>query len=168
MTSLSAKTLHWELTGMARFASREPAALERARRLVTAPVAILLVSRLGESDPAERSELVGLLPQLGPEVSEAVLETLRSEVGAGDPSGAVLRAVTDITSALARAEPEILDAWVQDPDWRVVRMAIRVSADRGGDAALQTLTVALAHDHPRVRREALSALAKLGGGEAGA
>jgi len=153
---------------LARFASREPEALERARRLVTAPVAILLVSRLGESaDQAGRNELVSLLPQLGPEVPEAVLETLRSEVGAGDPTGTLLRAVTDVASALARARPEILDTWAQDPDWRVVRMAIRVSADRGGDAALQSLTVALAHDHPRVRREALTALAKLGGGEAG-
>ncbi|HSM05267.1 MAG TPA: HEAT repeat domain-containing protein [Longimicrobiales bacterium] len=153
---------------LARFASRESKALDRARRLVTVPVAILLVSRLGQGpDDASRSELVELIPQLGPEVPAAVLDALRSEVGAGDPDGPVLRALTDVVSALARQDAGLLETLVQDPDWRAVRMAIRVSAERGGDSALQILMVALAHDHPRVRIEALSALAKLGGGEAG-
>jgi len=153
---------------LARFASREPGALDRARRLITPPVSILLVSRLwDEDDPERRNEMVGLLPQLGAEMPAAVLEALRSEVGARDPSDPGLRALSDVVSAFDREDRDLLEVWAADPDWRVARMALRITADRGGDTALQTLTVALGHDHPRVRREALAALGKLGGGEAG-
>jgi HEAT repeat protein len=151
-----------------RFAARDEAALERARALVTPGVAALLVGRLScIEDEARRARLIQRLPDLGHEIRAAALEALRSPTPGGAVDGGLDGGALSLVATLVRSTPDMLEELVKDPDWRVVRAAVQITAERGGDGALQILTLALAHDHPRVRRQALSALRKLGGGEAG-
>jgi HEAT repeat protein len=151
-----------------RFGARDESALHRARALVTHGVAALLVGRLSQiEDEARRARLVQRLPELGHEVRTAALEALRSPPPGGEVDGGLDRGALRLVASLVDTTPDMLDELVEDPDWRVVRAAVKITADRGGDRSLQILTLALAHDHPRVRRQAVSALRKLGGGEAG-
>lgn len=151
-----------------RFAAREDAALERARALVTPGVAALLVGRLSQiEDEARRARLVQRLPELGHPIRVAALEALRSPTPGGPVDGGLDEGALSLVATLVQSTPDMLEELVKDPDWRVVRAAVRITAERGGDGALQILTLALAHEHPRVRREAVSALRRIGGGEAG-
>ncbi len=56
---------------------------------------------------------------------------------------------------------------VEDGRWFVVRNAVTILGEVGGDRAVELVTSALAHTDARVRREALLALAKVGGEDAG-
>jgi hypothetical protein len=151
-----------------RFAARDEAALDRARALVTPGVAALLVGRLSQiDDEARRARLVQRLPELGYPMRVAALEALRSPTPGGPMDGGLDEGALSLVAALVRGTPDMLEELVKDPDWRVVRAAVQITSERGGDGALQILTLALAHEHPRVRRQAVSALRKLGGGEAG-
>lgn len=151
-----------------RYAVRDEAALERARALASPGVTALLVRRLAQlTDPGRRDRLLQWLPELGQGVREATLEAFRTPPPQGVPRGAAAQGLLRLLDTLARNTPGMLEELVQDPDWRVVSAVISITSDRGGDGALQILTVALNHDHPRVRSQALAALRKLGGGEAG-
>ncbi len=151
-----------------RYSAREEGALDRARALVSPGVAALLVARLCElQDGGRRSSLLQHLPELGSEIREATLDALRNPPAQGLPSGGARNALVRLLGTLARNEPGLLEGLVKDPDWRVVGAVIAITSERGGDAAVQILTLALTHDHPRVRRRALVALRKLGGSEAG-
>lgn len=151
-----------------RYAARDDGALARARTLVSPGVAALLIERLGELPHGERrSWLLQHLPELGSEIREATLDTFRTPPAQGLPQGDAHQALLSLLGTLARTEPGMLEALVEDPDWRVVGAVVALTSERGGDGAVQILTLALTHDHPRVRRQALAALRKLGGREAG-
>lgn len=151
-----------------RYAARDEGALARARALASPGVAALLVRRLCELPEGERrSWLLQHLPELGSEILAATLDAFRVPPAQGLPGGSASQALLNLLGTLARNEPGLLETLVKDPDWRVVGAALAITSERGGDGALQILTLALTHDHPRVRRQALVALRKLGGGEAG-
>lgn len=151
-----------------RFASRDESAVHRARSLVTPGVAALLVGRLSRiDDEARRARLLQRLPELGHEIRTAALEALRAPPPGGAVDGGLDPGALTLVASLVDATPDMLDELVKDPDWRVVRAAVQITTERGGDRSFQILTLALAHDHPKVRRQAVSALRKLGGGEAG-
>lgn len=154
---------------LAHFAEKEPDALELARPLVTPGVATLLVARVAEAseDEGRRGELVEALPLLGEEVEVAVLEALRAEALDRGADRAVRRAYLAMVSAMADRGSEILERMMEDPDWRVMRNGIHLVGERGDADAVARLRTALSHDDPRVRKEVLVTLAKLGGDEVG-
>ncbi|HSG49525.1 MAG TPA: HEAT repeat domain-containing protein [Longimicrobiales bacterium] len=154
---------------LARFAEQEPGALELALPLVTPGVATLLVARVGEAgaDDGRRAELVEALPLLGEEVEVAVLEALRAEALDRGADRGVRRAYLAMVSRMADRGSGILDRMLEDPDWRVMRNGIHLVGERGDADAVSRLKAALGHDDPRVRKEVLVTLAKLGGDDVG-
>jgi hypothetical protein len=56
---------------------------------------------------------------------------------------------------------------LRDPRWSAVRDGVRILADTGDPGMVQALTVVLAHSDRRVRKEAVIALARIGGEDAG-
>ena len=151
-----------------RYAARDESALARARALVSPGVASLLVRRLGElPDEGRRSLLLQRLPELGREIREATVEALRKPPARGLAQGPAGQGLLSLLATLTRSAPGMLEELVMDPDWRVVVAVVTITSERGGDGVLQILTLALTHDHPRVRRQALAALRKLGGQAAG-
>ncbi|MEJ2539515.1 MAG: HEAT repeat domain-containing protein [Gemmatimonadota bacterium] len=154
---------------LARFATRDPGALDRARKLVTQGVAARLVERLATAEGPRRGELAELLTELGAPVRSAALEALRTAGagGGGGEDGGLPEGVASLVAPLARSDPALLQELLQDADWRIVRWAIGIASERGGDDAVQRLTVALDHGDSRVRAAAVASLRALGGGEAG-
>ena len=62
---------------------------------------------------------------------------------------------------LLRDEPERLAPWLSDPRWYVVRNVVHILGWIGGGAIVGLLRPAAVHPDPRVRREVLSALARV-------
>lgn len=131
-----------------------------ARELTSPPVAEVLTSRLRAAvrDEARRGELVAAAGHLGPTYARALKEAL--EV-AEDRS--VRRVLLDALVEAAPSAPQVLADMVQDHRWFVVRNAATILGEIKDPEAVQHLTAVLAHSHPRVRREAVMALARVGG-----
>jgi HEAT repeat protein len=136
---------------------------ELARDLVTPAVARLLTERLRHAtrDEARRDELVAAAAPLGADIARALVAALEE---AEDRS--VRRALLDALVAAAPRAPEVLADMVRDRRWFVVRNAVTVLGEIEGEQAVQHLTQVLAHTHPRVRREAVMALARIGSDDA--
>jgi HEAT repeat protein len=153
---------------LALFSSREPDALELARSMVTPGVATLLAGRLPEaSEEDRRAELIAILPKLGEEMALATLEALKEEALDGDADRATRRAYLAVVSAMADDGSDILVRMTEDANWRIVRNAIHLIGERGESDAADQLKRTASHSDPRVRKEALIALSKIGGEEAG-
>lgn len=133
-------------------------------QLITTPVvAGRLAARLDAARHEERRrELVRVVSSLGHETAEALADAL-SETD----NRAARRAFMEALVELGDAAREVVEEMVEDPRWFVVRNAVLILGQSGGEQAVQHLTSTLAHDDPRVRKETLLALAKIGGEDAG-
>lgn len=138
----------------------EAAAL--ARRWSGPEVASRLVGRLAqERDPEIRARWIAALPILGREVAETLAEAL------GEASDRFRRRVfLEALAAMGSAAAEVAGRLVEDSRWFVVRNALFLLGELGGEHAVAQVTGTLAHPDPRVRKEAVLALGKLGGDDA--
>jgi HEAT repeat protein len=73
----------------------------------------------------------------------------------------------DVLSLLGDEGRNAVLRLLRDPRWYAVRNGVILLSEIGDASTVQPLTVALAHSDPRVRRETLMALAKIGGEDAG-
>lgn len=130
-----------------------------ARDLTTHGVASRLVARLGqERDAAARRELAVLFGRIGESMSRALVDALVDE-----PDRATRRIYLE---ALASMGPEGVGAvhrMLNDARWFVVRNGLALLGDMGEPASVSRILPVLAHPDARVRREAVSALSRLGG-----
>ncbi|MBW3534320.1 MAG: HEAT repeat domain-containing protein [Gemmatimonadetes bacterium] len=141
----------------------DASAVALARELAIPAVASHLVGRLGMArDDERRGELFEMAERLGGVMAPAVADALS---GADDRS-----ARRNFVEALVRlGEPGLrqAEAMLEDSRWFVVRNAVAILGDVGGPRAVEHLTSTLAHEDPRVRRETLMGLARIGGDDAG-
>ncbi|MGH7540146.1 MAG: HEAT repeat domain-containing protein [Gemmatimonadota bacterium] len=107
------------------------------------------------ADPGGR-----LITALGAVAATPLLEALDSE-----PSRAVRRRIVDFMRERAGSLGPGLVARLSDPRWTVVRNAASVLGF-AGEGFEPDLTPLLGHEEPRVAREALLAVARIGGEEA--
>lgn len=140
----------------------DEACLAIARSLVTPGVGAVLAHRLGAAREEERrAQLLLLGRRIGQEMAMAVAEAL------SDTSERFARrAYLDAMVAMGADGARVIERMADDPRWFVVRNALTILGEVGGERAVEVLTGALAHEDPRVRREAILALAKLGGEDA--
>lgn len=139
-------------------------ALELARRLTTPPVAHRFAGRMaGVWDEIERADILEQVRMLASELVEPVAEALSE---ARDRRAR--RTYMDAMLAMGETGLEVVEEMLDDPRWFVVRNAVAILGEVGGQRAVEHLTSTLAHDDPRVRRETVLALAKIGGEDAGA
>ncbi len=140
-----------------------PEVRELARELVSPAVASRLVARLGTARAEDRrEELVAVCASLGHEMALAVADAL-----ADTPDRSARRAYLAVLVALGPEALPVLEDMTSDGRWFVVRNAVSVLGDVGGDRAVELVTTGLGHPEAKVRRETLLALAKLGGDDAG-
>lgn len=138
-------------------------AVDLARRLITPRVAHRFVGRLaGVWDELERAELLKQVHLLASEMAEPVAEALSE---ARDRRAR--RTYMDAMLAMGETGLEVVEEMLEDPRWFVVRNAVSILGEVGGERAVEHLTSTLAHDDARVRRETVLALAKIGGEDAG-
>ncbi len=151
-----------------RLSSREgdpahEACLAMARSLVTPGVASRLVARLGAArDEQRRAELIQVCQRIGHDMALAVTDALSDST-----DRYARRTFMDAMVALGQEGMTVVELMMVDPRWFVVRNAVAILGEVGGDRAVELITTSLAHSDARVRREALLSLARVGGEDAG-
>lgn len=138
-------------------------AVSLARETMNPAVASRLVQRMGHAeDDTRRAGYVLLSQRLGTVMAKAFRGALTD---ATDPHAR--RAYYDALIAMGETSRPIIEGMVEDDNRFLVRNAVAILGEIGGDRARELVTSALANTDGRVRREALQSLAKIGGEEAG-
>jgi hypothetical protein len=139
------------------------AALALAAELLDSQVCTHFAARLGtERDPDALQALSAVALEL-PSLLAPALAGILAEA----PDRAVRRALMDALALAGEEGRAAALALLEDPRWYTVRNGVALLAEVGNGGTVQALTTALAHDDPRVRRETVVTLAKLGGEDAG-
>jgi len=115
-----------------------------------------------EHDEERRAEYVVLSQRLGRVMAAAFRGALSDST-----DRFARRAYFDALIAMGEGSRAVIEEMVTDENRFLVRNAVSILGEAGGDRAVELVTSALANTDPRVRREALLALAKLGDQEAG-
>ena len=122
-----------------------------------------MAARLGaERDEERRAWLTRASVRVGPEMALALADAL-----SGTTDRFARHAFVDAMVRLGDVAMPVIEEMVEDPRWFVVRNAVSVLGQAGGERAVELIVSTLAHADGRVRREAILALAKVGGTDAG-
>jgi len=141
----------------------DPEALALAESLLSPAVTSRIVALLGaEKDQDRRARLQTVCVRLGHEMAVALSDAL-----AETTDRSVRHACIEAMAAMGPSVMPMIDSMLEDDRWFVVRNAVALLAEVGGDRALEHVLGTLANSDGRVRREALQALATLGGDDAG-
>ena len=150
---------------LARGAGDPPdeACLAMAQALLSPGVASRIAAYLGnEHDEDRRKELVGVCKLLGNDMALAVSDAL-----SGTQDRYARRTFLDTMVEMGTNAMPVIEKMVEDGRWFVVRNALAILGEVGGERPVELIISTLAHADARVRREALMALAKVGGEDAG-
>lgn len=123
-----------------------------------------LVGELGAAarDAGRREALVHALTRVGSDAARRVAEAL-----AEAKDRAARRAYLETLVEFCRVHGiSTVEGMLDDDRWFVVRNGVSIVGEVGGPEAMGYLTPTLAHDDPRVRKEAVAALSKIGGADA--
>ncbi|MEQ8329473.1 MAG: HEAT repeat domain-containing protein [Longimicrobiales bacterium] len=141
----------------------DEACVAMARQLLSPGVASRLAARLGAArDDARRAELLTLCRSMGHEMALAVSDALSDTT-----DRFARRSFVDAMVEMGPAAMGVVEEMVEDGRWFVIRNAVAILGEVGGERAVELITSSLAHTDARVRREALLSLAKVGGEDAG-
>ncbi len=106
----------------------------------------------------ERSRALHAFKELGGLVVQALLDGLAAE-----DRWEVRRGLLAALGAVGRPAVPFLLRRLSEPSWYLVRNAALLLGEIGGQSLVEPLSGLLQHEEPRVRREAASALGKIGG-----
>ncbi len=141
----------------------DQAALAMARHLLSPGVTSRIVARLGAArEEHRREELVRVCTLVGHEMAVAISDALSDT-----KDRRARRTFLDAMQAMGPDAMPVLETMMEDGRWYVVRNAVSVLGELDEPRSVEYITTSLAHTHPKVRREALLALAKVGGSDAG-
>ena len=131
--------------------------MELASELLTPMVRSRLVQRLGrEPDPARRRGYFRVCTALGEEMALAIRDEMAEATDLF-----VRRAYFDALVAMGDLSRPIIEAMANDDNRFLARNAVAILGEVGGPHAVELVVAALANTDPRVRREALLAMARL-------
>lgn len=150
---------------LARGAGDPPdeACIAMAQALLSPGVASRIAAYLGnQRDEERRNELVEVCKLLGHDMALAMSDAL-----SGTQDRFARRTFLDTMVAIGPDAMPIVEKMAEDPRWFVVRNALAILGEVGGERPVELIISTLAHTDARVRREALLALAKVGGEDAG-
>jgi HEAT repeat protein len=134
-----------------------------AQVLLSPGVASRITAYLGnERDEDRRKELMVVCKRLGNDMALAVSDALSAT-----QDRFARRTFLDTMLALGNGAMPVVEKMIEDGRWFVVRNALAILGEVGGERPVELIVSTLAHTDPRVRREALMALAKVGGEDAG-
>jgi HEAT repeat protein len=137
--------------------------LALSRELLDGAVVGGLVQRIGEEREEEGRESLGRVAALHAETLAPAMAELLSDA----PDRRVRRSIMDILGGLGEPGRAAALGLLEDPHWHNIRNGVVLLGEIGGDDLVQALTVPLGHDDPRVRRETVTALSRIGTEDAG-
>jgi HEAT repeat protein len=138
-------------------------ALALSRELLDGAVVDGLVERIGEERDEEGRESLRRVAALHAETLAPAMAERLSDA----PDRGVRRSIMDILGGLGEPGRAASLGLLEDPHWHNVRNGVVLLGEIGGDDLVQVLTVPLGHDDPRVRRETVTALSRIGTEDAG-
>ena len=121
------------------------------------PISIAMtVEKLDQQEAAQVEDFIAFARDLGdPGIDWLNLVLAESQ------SRRNRRLLAEAIAQLCRANPERLAPWLSDPRWYVVRNIVHILGWIGGNQIVGLLQGALRHPEPRVRQEAVAALAQV-------
>ncbi len=141
----------------------DEACIAMAQVLVSPGVASRLVAMLGAArEEDRRSELMVVCQRVGHEMALAVADALSDTT-----DRFARRTFLECMVSMDQIGMDVVEEMAEDGRWFVVRNALAILGEVGGERAIELIIATLAHTDARVRREALLALAKVGGDDAG-
>lgn len=138
-------------------------AMALAREIMDPGVAMRIATRLGEDRDQEAREALKDVIR----VHSTLLLPALTEALAEAPDRSVRRAVMDALPEMPDLGREVALRLLEDDRWFALRNGVVLLGELGGEDAVQALTAPLGHEDPRVRRDTVTALSKLGGENAG-
>ena len=152
------------IEALVRTGTRDPETLEFARDVLNLSTAKLFAARLTDAagDERSRSDVHALIITMGPMMARALGKALDSE-----EDRSARRALIDAVIDMGDDANEVLERMVNDDRWFVVRNAVAILGQIGDETSVQHLTMTLANDDPRVRKETIVSLGRIGGENAG-
>ena len=134
------------------------AAMDRRVRSVADQMVGVFRTEYGRLTEEERSRALRTFKELGGVVGQALLDALGDE-----EIWEVRKGLLTALSAVGRPAVPLLLKRLTDPSWYLVRNAVLLLGEIGGQSLVEPVATLLQHEEPRVRREAAGALGKLGG-----
>ncbi len=147
-------------TGKQYSEERRQNALQALDQLATEEMTNYLTDYLfaGETEQKIRDTLVQILAFLGNRITDRLMNLLTRQ-----GSSAKRKLLHQILVRTGTAALPIVDKYLGDDRWHVVRDAVAILGDIRSQESLPQLTPLLQHDEIRVRRETIRALTKIGG-----
>lgn len=134
------------------------AAMDRRVRSAADQMVSVFRAEYGRLTEEEHSRAIRTFKELGGVVGHALLDGLGEE-----ESWEVRKGLVTALSAVGRPAVPLLLKRLTDPSWYLVRNAVLLLGEIGGQSLVEPLAALLQHEEPRVRREAAGALGKVGG-----
>lgn len=136
----------------------DPTLVEMGVGIMNPAVASRIVQRIGhERDDARKAEYATVCRRLGEIMAKAFRGALTDTTDME-----VRRIYQEMMVAMGGASRPIIEGMVDDENGLLVRSAVAMLGDMGGERAVELVVSALANPDARVRREALLSMAKLG------
>jgi HEAT repeat protein len=136
----------------------DPTLVEMGVGIMNPAVASRIVQRIGhERDDARKAEYATVCRRLGEIMAKAFRGALTDTTDTE-----VRRTYQEMMIAMGGASRPIIEGMVDDENGLLVRSAVAMLGDMGGERAVELVVSALANPDARVRREALLSMAKLG------
>lgn len=116
-----------------------------------------------ERDEAVRRDFYAICRSIG----EPITPAIRNELGETNTDRLARRIYCEALTEMGDAGSSMIREMVESDNQFLVRNAVSILGDHGGENAVELVTSALGNPDRRVRREALKALAKLGDEKSG-
>ena len=138
-------------------------AVEMAQEFAGHGVMARIAVHLGAARaPERREELTAVACRLGESMASTIADALTDA-----PDRAARRTYMEAMEAMGDDALAIAEKMAGDSRWFIARNGVALLGELGDESAVQHLTTPLAHSDPRLRRETVISLAKLGGEDAG-
>lgn len=138
-------------------------ALDLADELCTPGVLARVAMHLGVARQDERrQDLIRVAAHLGRDMGMAIADALTDA-----PNRTARRTYMEALESMGEKARPVAEEMAADSRWYIARNGVGLLGFLGGEETVQYLTTPLAHSDPRVRKETVIALARLGGEDAG-
>lgn len=132
---------------------------EALKGLMAPEVLKYLAARAGSNDEANRWAVQGMLFSTGAAGAGALLDEIISA-----PEAAARRNLFNALVLFGPSLRPLAEARLDNPEWYVTRQMAALLGEIGGEEALPALESAYGSSEPRVKKEVLKSMVKIGGG----
>ena len=133
-------------------------ASERLRSFLNHDMIIYLVQRLASKDETHRGVINSILLFAGEDAARALLDSI---IDSGD--AVARRNLFNLIVRFGKQVRPLVEERLSNPEWYVIRQMVGLLGELKDPAAIDAIETVYANPEPRVKKEALKSLVKIGG-----